>query len=257
MLGQWIREFDRRRLGSALASARRAYRMNREGARAGLSGHVTWQLPLDAPNRVAALCDVHGSDKGSRLSSGHVYPWPPHRYCEVYARLFDHCRLTVRKVFECGLGTGDGAFAASMGPKARPGASLLMWRDYFPNARIFGADIDRKVLFQEDRILTFFVDQTAPAMIEEMWRQIGEDDFDLIVDDGLHTAEAAETLFSGSFPKLRAGGIYVVEDMFWGDAVTLRERLCRKGLSPEIVTTASLVSGSLDLDTCLVVIRRP
>ncbi len=255
MLVRWLREFDRRRLGSALASARRAGRMNRDGGRIGLSGSLSWQVALDAPNSIADLCDVHGSDKGSRLVSGHVYPWPAHRYCEFYSRLFDHCRLSVVKVFECGLGTGDRDFAANMGPMARPGASLRVWRDYFPNARIFGADIDRQALFQEDRIATYFVDQTCATLVNDMWRQIGESGFDLIVDDGLHTADAAESLFSGSFVHLRLGGIYVVEDMFWSDALDLSRRLLRRGFHPEIVTTVSELPGAA-ADACLVVIRR-
>ena len=41
-----------------------------------------------------------------------------------------------------------------------PGASLRAWRDFFPNATILGADLDREVLFEEERITTGYMDQT-------------------------------------------------------------------------------------------------
>jgi hypothetical protein len=40
----------------------------------------------------------------------------------------------------------------------KPGASLYVWRDFFPNAYIFGADIDKEVLFNDKRITTGYID---------------------------------------------------------------------------------------------------
>ena len=34
-----------------------------------------------------------------------------------------------------------------------------MWKEYFSNAEIYGADIDKNVLFFENRIKTYHVDQ--------------------------------------------------------------------------------------------------
>jgi hypothetical protein len=50
---------------------------------------------------------------------------------------------------------------------------VAAWRDYFPNSEIFGADIDRDVLFDEDRIRTYYVDQLDPEAIASMWSSIG------------------------------------------------------------------------------------
>jgi hypothetical protein len=119
----------------------------------------------------------------------------------------------VRKVFECGLGTNDPSIASNMGIDGRPGASLRAWRDYFPHAFIYGADIDRTILFSEERIATFEVDQTDPASIAALWQNDGLRDFDLIVDDGLHTFEAGIHFFEHSHDRLRPGGIYVIEDV--------------------------------------------
>ena len=162
---------------------------------------------------LSRLCDYYGSDKGEVESTGHPYPWPSHSYADYYSSLFSHCRLKPTKVFECGLGTNNPDLASSMGVNGKPGASLRVWKDYFPNATIYGADIDKDVLFEESRIKTYYVDQLDPESILEMWREVGVRNFDFMVDDGLHTFEAGSTLFSNSISMLAQHGIYVIEDV--------------------------------------------
>jgi hypothetical protein len=72
------------------------------------------------------------------------------------------------KVFECGVGTNNPNITSNMGVNGQPGASLRVWRDYFQNAEVFGADIDRGILFEEQRIRTFYVDQTNKDSILEI-----------------------------------------------------------------------------------------
>ena len=47
-----------------------------------------------------------------------------------------------------------------MGKLGKPGASVKAFRDFFPEAKIFGADIDKEILFKDKRINTYHVDQT-------------------------------------------------------------------------------------------------
>jgi hypothetical protein len=61
-----------------------------------------------------------------------------------------------------------------------------------------GADIDRNVLFEEDRIKTGYMDQTKPEDIRAFFDQTGVMSFDLMVDDGLHTFDSAKCLFENS-----------------------------------------------------------
>ncbi len=100
-----------------------------------------------------------------------------------------------------------------MGPNGRPGASLRAWREYFPQAQIYGADIDRDILFAEDRIQTFWTDQRDPKAIRALWHQLDGVSFDVMIDDGLHEASANICFFMESFHKLKSGGIYVIEDI--------------------------------------------
>jgi SAM-dependent methyltransferase len=159
------------------------------------------------------LCDKYGSDKGQINSAGHPYHWPSHTYADFVERHFEHCREYIKSVFECGLGTGNPKYFANMGKNAKPGASLRIWRDYFPNANVFGADIDRDILFSEERIATFYCDQRNPQSVSELWENIKEVSFDLMIDDGFHAFEANVCLFENSFHRLKKGGIYVIEDV--------------------------------------------
>jgi len=179
----------------------------------GLSFRAVASYRKDYKCELATLCDKYGSDKGEIRSSGHPYPWPSHSYSDYYRRIWGHCRMAVKRVFECGLGTNNPHLASSMGASGKPGASLRVWRDYFPNAQIYGADIDRDILFSEDRIKTFYIDQLNPSAIRKCWTEVGESSFDFIIDDGLHRFEAGSCLFSNSVEMLSENGIYVIEDV--------------------------------------------
>lgn len=174
-------------------------------------------------NRLAELCDEYGSDKGQLRPDSHPYDWSAHTYTDYYSMLFDHCREHVVNVFECGLGTNNPEIPSNMGLNGRPGASLRVWRDYFPRARIVGADIDADVLFTEPRIATFQVDQTNPRSIANLWRQVDVELFDLMIDDGLHEFEAGSCLFTHSSHKLALNGIYIIEDVKAADLAIYRQ----------------------------------
>lgn len=175
-------------------------------------GRVT-TFQIGGPAAFAELSDRYGSDKGSLASTGQSYDWPPHTYSNLYSLMFDPCRDIVTKVFECGIGTNNPLLTSSMGSRGQPGASLRAWRDYFPKADIFGADIDREILFQEDRIHTYWVDQTSAATVEAMWSEIDQRGFDLMIDDGLHEVPAGLCLFEYSIDRLSDTGTYVIEDV--------------------------------------------
>jgi SAM-dependent methyltransferase len=204
---------------------------------------------------LAKLCDKYGSDKGQVRTTGHPYRFAAHTYTDFYSRLFDHCRSSVQRVFECGLGTNNPGFPGSMLANGQPGASLRAWRDYFPNSEIFGADIDRSVLFEEDRIRTYYVDQLAPDAIASMWSSIGVGDFDLIVDDGLHTFDGGRCLFESSFDKVRPGGLYVIEDVAMTDMHRFRRYFIQRGVQADYINLLRPENGLRD--NSLIAIRRP
>ncbi len=164
-------------------------------------------------SELAKLCDLYGSDKGSLSSAPHPYPWSPHTYCDYYEMIFSARRFNVYKVFECGIGTNSPKLQSNMSATGKPGASLRVWRDYFPNAQIIGGDIDNDILFEETRIKTYYIDQTDSQSIQVFWNKVNQDDFDLILDDGLHTTDSGIKLFTHSFDKLSPSGLYIIEDI--------------------------------------------
>lgn len=204
-------------------------------------------------NRLAELCDQFGSDKGQIRPDDHPYDWPAHTYTDHYSMLFDHCRDHVLNVFECGVGTNNPEVDSNMGIHGRPGASLRVWRDYFPRARIVGADIDAGILFTEPRITTFQVDQTDAGSIANLWRQVDVELFDLMIDDGLHDYEAGSCLFTHSSHKLAHNGIYVIEDVKAEDLARYRQFFQSKPYSVDYVNLH--MPGREVEDNSLIIIR--
>ncbi len=158
------------------------------------------------PHRQTELCKIMtqcGSDKGA---------W--HNYTTLYYPLLSGLREKSVRLFELGLGTNNEDVRSSMGANGVPGASLRGWRQFFPGASIFGADIDRRILFEEERIKTFHCDQTDAESIRALWANPElSADFDVIIEDGLHTFPANKTFFENSVHKLRPGGFFIIEDL--------------------------------------------
>jgi|TARA_B110000261_G_scaffold150596_1_gene178270 hypothetical protein len=206
-------------------------------------------------NILCKLSQKHGSDKGWQLNEYEKSPfkWKPHTFTTFYHSIFDFNRDNAKLVFECGIGTNKEGLKSSMGTYGKPGASLRMWRDYFYNANIYGADIDKGILFNEDRINTYFVDQLDSETIKSMWNNIGLKDFDIIIDDGLHEVDANLNFFHNSFNKLKKNGIYVIEDVKLFDLNTFSNKL--KDFNPEIIVLDT--KGINDyINNNLVIIRK-
>ena len=147
---------------------------------------------------LAELFTRYGSDKGSH-----------HNYQHLYACILGPRRKDTLALLEIGLGSNNLDVVSNMGEGARPGASLRAFRDYLPNASIFGADVDRRILFTEDRIQTRYVDQTIPSTFDAM----GMPTLDIVIDDGLHSPHANFSTLAWALGKVRAGGWVVIEDI--------------------------------------------
>jgi hypothetical protein len=146
-----------------------------------------------------ALFNKHGSDKSTL-----------HNYQDVYGAILSP-PSKIKNILEIGLGTNNTDVTSNMGKYGRPGASLRAFRDFLPNANIYGADVDKRILFQEERIRTFFVDQTSLESFSELAQL--DVMFDLIIDDGLHSPNANIAVLLFGLKKLLPGGWLVVEDI--------------------------------------------
>ena len=166
-------------------------------------------IDLTKPTDLCIIMGKYKSDKGSKnITESH------HNYTLVYNELFKDMKEKDIKIFELGIGTLNQELQSAMPVNGLSGASLYGWNEYFPNAQIYGADIDKSILFTDDRIKTFYCDQTNPSVIKDMWNNPElEGEFDIIIEDGLHTFEANITFFENSIHKLKRNGIYIIEDI--------------------------------------------
>lgn len=178
------------------------------------------------PNKSTPLCALSQGDKGNPENTAR------HDYTRLYHALFSPIREKVTTVFELGIFQGN---------------SLRMWRDYFPNAIIYGADIDANYVAcaKGERIVTRVCDETDPGSVIDLLADWPE--FDIIVDDALHTFTDNLKFFSYAWPRLKKGGVYVIEDVrkdeqslfkAWGNNGTLYDHSDRKVNGEEIPDNA-------------------
>lgn len=129
-------------------------------------------------------CSV-GTDKAER-----------HGYHIPYEKHFSHLRGVDISLAEIGVLSG---------------ASLRLWEEYFPKARIVGVDCDPRCKAAEStRSKVCIGDQKD---IEFLSRLLDEGPFNIIVDDGSHLMEDQKVSFFTLFPHLPVGGFYVIEDL--------------------------------------------
>lgn len=146
---------------------------------------------------LGSLFDRHGSDKTK------------HGYHLLYGSIL---KKDARKILEVGIGTNNTDVVSNMGYLGKPGASLRAFRDFCPNASVHGADVDRRVLFIEERIQTHYVDQTDPRSFEALKAEL-EGGFDLVIDDGLHSPHANVRTLEFGLSLIRPRGWVVIEDI--------------------------------------------
>lgn len=150
--------------------------------------------------KIKKLFNFYGSDKANY-----------HDYHLIYSSIFTN-ETKVKKILEIGLGTDNEKLLSNMGKMGKPGASLRAFRDFFKNSKVYGADIDKNILFREHRIITSYVDQLDEHSMRKLFKKFGNN-FDLIIDDGMHSPLANLKVILSSIKYLKKGGCLVIEDI--------------------------------------------
>ena len=124
-----------------------------------------------------------------------------------YADFYEDILLNkdIKNLLEIGIGLSNEG----------PGSSLKSWKELYPNANIYGADINKSVLFEEERIKTFYTNQLSRFDLLEFKKNLNNTKFDVIIDDGLHTYEANINTFETLFSLLEKKGFYFIEDIIY------------------------------------------
>jgi len=135
-----------------------------------------------------------------------------HNYHIMYSFIFNKLSANIN-ILEIGLGTNNPNLVSTMHSWGRPGASLYAFREYLPNANIYGADIDKDILFESDRIKTCYVDQLDSTSFENISNNFGNIKYDLIIDDGLHSIGANFNTLLFALNSVNDNGWIVIEDI--------------------------------------------
>lgn len=149
-------------------------------------------------DELTKLAIKYGTDKWSQK----------HHYTPVYYEMFKDKRNEVKKVLEIG---------------PAEGAGLFMLRDFFPNAMIYGAEIDQErvdKLQGLDRIKVFKCDQSKMSDLKN-FIDFDKDYIDIVIDDGSH--KTSDQFFSACY-LLNSGlglGTYIIEDVHETDLAEL------------------------------------
>lgn len=164
-----------------------------------------------ALTELCRLAYKYGTDKCPQLK---------HSYTPFYYELWKDKRNKIKKVLEIGIGHFKGmrqieaTYDPGLNRQLHRGASLYMWRDFFPHAQIYGADIRPETMFEDERITTFLCDERKKEDLVRLIENTGAD-IDIFVDDGSHNLSdqifACQTLM----PLLKKNVIYIVEDVVW------------------------------------------
>lgn len=89
------------------------------------------------------------------------------------------------------------------------GASMKMWKAYFPKAKVYGIDNNPDCATYVDGV--FIGDHNDANFMQSVLRNTGK--CDMIIDDGSHVGHDMKNLFKLLFVNhLNSDGLYVVED---------------------------------------------
>jgi len=135
-----------------------------------------------------------GTDKSSEI----------HDYLKKYEKYLPFERNQELKILEIGVLNGN---------------SLRTWKEYYPNANVYGIDINPDCKQQEESRITIEIgSQIDGEFLSRVANQYGP--FDMILDDGSHMNSHVIYSFENLWNHVKNNGIYVVEDActsYWFD----------------------------------------
>lgn len=151
-----------------------------------------------APTDLCILGAKFGADKSPYNTVGHRHP-----YTGLYSVLLAPYRNRAIHFGEIGVAMG---------------ASVRMWRNYFPQARLDFFDKDMNFLAHSHNFgypNTFFstMDVNFKESIEYALKESGEL-FDVLLDDSSHNVNDQKNIIAAALPFLKPGGILLIEDVF-------------------------------------------
>ena len=177
--------------------AKQHYMAARKSGRTPLSSPMHWEL-----RRIA---NKYRSDKGDMYYNAH-------NYADIYEYLLKGLRNKPIRILELGLLRHDVQALNPDGPYDDI-PSLSMWREYFPQAEIYGFDIaDFSTAPKLPNVTVIRGDMGSDNDLRALI-EISGGGFDIIIDDASHASHHQQFALSRLFTHLTEGGIYFIEDL--------------------------------------------
>ena len=173
------------------------------------------------------LASKYESDKGITI-------YPNHGYTIHYEKIFESIRLKPLNILEIGLASKkQREYLQNECP------SLKIWLDYFPNANVYGFDIDDFSHVNMPRTKIIRGDQSKIEDLDKLTEICPE--FDIIIDDGYHASYHQQISLKTLFPHISKNGLYIIED--------LSDKIRKKDKSlPETINTFELLKSETEFN---------
>ena len=121
-----------------------------------------------------------------------------HNYVKTYDKYFKDIKNEFKNVLEIGVLNGS---------------SLKMWEEYFPNATIYGIDMNPNCKQYETERCKIIVSKQDDEELIKTHIKDKKLVFDTIIDDGSHISNHQISSFNLLFDNLKNGGLYIIEDV--------------------------------------------
>lgn len=167
---------------------------------------------------LTAIADRLGLDRGSQK----------HRYTELYQMLFLPRRSLPFEMIEI-----CAPEAAGSDPAQMPG--LQMWLEFLPLVHLNAIGAAGMAPSSQPRLSYHRAEMGSALDLEALAGDLPAPD--VVVDDGSHASHEQQAALIALFPRLKSGGLYIVEDLRWQP-----EALERPGITP----TAQLFADYLE-----------
>jgi len=166
-------------------------------------------LKINYKNLSCELCEIgrkYDTDKSSQrdyvTNTRHCHP-----YTLFYDGLFKNNRDEPLNIAEMGI---------------LDGGSLLMLKDYFKNANIYGFEYSYQLIdnfkknFDNSRVTLGNIDVTNKQSIINAFSNASNANtlYDIIIDDTTHQSEDQIRVIENTYQYLKPGGILIIEDIF-------------------------------------------
>lgn len=212
-----------------------------------VGGTVFQTLPVDLLEQDRPQVSMEGAD---------FWLFKEEPLIRRYVELVDE--LAPRNIFE--LGIFQGGSTAFLAELAEPDV-LVTIDERPPRGEVLREYVSKRDLGDVVRIYDD-VDQADRGRLAEIVKaEFGDEPLDLVIDDCSHMTDPTRASFNELFPRLRPGGVYVIEDWpwglgawnleLWGDEVPLARVIIELVLAvpsvPRLISQITIEESSVEL----------